>query len=345
MRAIAVIILFLLPFAISAQEEPEVARKKVVDERKEGKADSNGLYNAPVSNITGGIKDYFIPAYSRNKYSLSHYSFNGHLNTIAFVEKEDGYQILDNLYINGSQIVNESFVTITETDVIDETRHKTLLKMPPSKWVNVTNGDIEKCESIFFQDDSGARGIEVLRQVYFGSGPLEGKLVDEATIKEYYVLGKGMIKAVHASTNGVFRKLARQTFLGKHEGATAQSIKEEIDINGNHTTDVKDAARTMVEQSPEFPGGTDGLSRFIGENLKYPPNARRLGIEGSVFVSFVVDESGAISDIAIVKAISPDCDTEAIRVIRIMPHWKPGEQGGNIVSSRVELRVKFKLSQ
>lgn len=115
----------------------------------------------------------------------------------------------------------------------------------------------------------------------------------------------------------------------------AEVAKEEVD---------EDVVFTVVEQQAEFPGGMEALVKFLQKNVKYPAIARRMGVEGSVFVSFVVDKAGAISDIQIVKGISAECDKEAVRVVGMMPPWKPGKQNGKSVKSRFVLPVKFKLA-
>lgn len=101
---------------------------------------------------------------------------------------------------------------------------------------------------------------------------------------------------------------------------------------------------TVVEQQAEYPGGMAEMMKFLQKNVKYPAAARRMGIEGSVFVSFVVDKEGKISDPQIVKGISADCDKEAMRVVQLMPPWKPGKQNGRSVKSRFVLPIKFKLA-
>ena len=101
---------------------------------------------------------------------------------------------------------------------------------------------------------------------------------------------------------------------------------------------------TVVEQMPEYEGGYEAMMRFISKNMKYPATARRMGIEGSVFVSFVVDTEGKISEVQTIKGISADCDKEAVRVIEKMPPWKPGKQNGKPVKVRFVLPIKFKLA-
>lgn len=98
-----------------------------------------------------------------------------------------------------------------------------------------------------------------------------------------------------------------------------------------------------VEQQAEFPGGAAAMYKFLNKNQKYPASARRMGVEGKVFVKFIVDKEGAISNIEIVKGINADLDNEAIRLIKIMPPWKPGKQNGRSVKSQFVLPVYFKL--
>jgi protein TonB len=105
----------------------------------------------------------------------------------------------------------------------------------------------------------------------------------------------------------------------------------------------EDVIFTVVEQPAEYSGGYEAMAKFIGKNLKYPAQARRMGVEGSVFVSFVIDKEGKISDVQIVKGIAADCDKEAARVVSLMPPWKPGKQNGRPVKSRFVLPIKFKL--
>ena len=100
---------------------------------------------------------------------------------------------------------------------------------------------------------------------------------------------------------------------------------------------------TYVEQMPDFPGGQTELMKFLQKNLRYPPAARENGIEGRVVLQFVVDESGNISDIQVLRDIGGGCAEEATRVVKMMPPWKPGKQNGNPVKVYFKLPVTFKL--
>lgn len=110
--------------------------------------------------------------------------------------------------------------------------------------------------------------------------------------------------------------------------------------NGAGTDEVFD----FVEESPEYSGGMEALAKFLQKNLRYPARASRMGIEGTVYVSFIVDQNGAITEVEVKKGIDQSCDEEAARVISKMPNWKPGKQAGRAVKVRYIMPIKFKLS-
>lgn len=106
----------------------------------------------------------------------------------------------------------------------------------------------------------------------------------------------------------------------------------------------EDKIFTVVEQQPEFQGGYEAMMNFIKKNMRYPASARRMGVDGTVYVSFVVSKDGSISEVKTIRGISADCDKEAIRVVSMMPPWKPGKQNGKPVFVRFVLPIKFKLN-
>jgi len=100
----------------------------------------------------------------------------------------------------------------------------------------------------------------------------------------------------------------------------------------------------VVEQMPEFDGGTAALFKYLSENLKYPAIARENGIEGKVTVQFVVDETGNVSQAKVVRGIGGGCDQEAMRVVGTMNgKWKPGKQRGRPVKVWFTLPIAFQL--
>jgi len=93
-----------------------------------------------------------------------------------------------------------------------------------------------------------------------------------------------------------------------------------------------------VEQMPEFPGGMQALQRFISNNLQQPPDAK---CKGKVYISFIVKEDGAFSDIKVIKGLSQVCDGEAVRLVNSMPKWKPGRQSGRNIAVRYSFPIRF----
>ncbi|MBL7982067.1 MAG: energy transducer TonB [Flavobacteriales bacterium] len=101
---------------------------------------------------------------------------------------------------------------------------------------------------------------------------------------------------------------------------------------------------TIVEVMPEFPGGQEALNAFLAKNLKYPEQAVEDGIEGMVFVTFVVEKDGKISGARVLRGIGGGCSEEALRVVRRMPNWNPGTQRGEAVRVQYNLPIRFKLA-
>lgn len=99
----------------------------------------------------------------------------------------------------------------------------------------------------------------------------------------------------------------------------------------------------IVEEMPAFPGGEQKLMEYVGKNIKYPQIARESGIQGRVFVGFVVEPDGSVSNVKLLRGIGGGCDEEAMRVIKNMPKWKPGKQRGKAVRVSYQIPVMFRL--
>lgn len=103
---------------------------------------------------------------------------------------------------------------------------------------------------------------------------------------------------------------------------------------------------TIVEQMPEFPGGQSALMNYLSSNIKYPEECRKMGVEGKVFIKFIVDKLGNITNVQILRGV-PDgqlLEKEAIRVVQSMPKWSPGKQLGKPVDVFFTLPIAFKLN-
>ena len=98
-----------------------------------------------------------------------------------------------------------------------------------------------------------------------------------------------------------------------------------------------------AEVAPQFPGGTAALSQYLSRNVNYPPVAIETGVQGRVLVRFVVEKDGSISSASVARSVDPALDKEALRVVRSMPRWKPGTQGGKPVRVKHTLPIDFQL--
>jgi periplasmic protein TonB len=100
---------------------------------------------------------------------------------------------------------------------------------------------------------------------------------------------------------------------------------------------------TIVEESASPVGGMPAFYKYLVETMKYPPQARRLGVEGKVTLQFVVDKNGTIGEVKVLKGIGSGCDEEAIRVMQKAPAWSPGKQRGKAVKQRCIVPISFKM--
>ena len=100
----------------------------------------------------------------------------------------------------------------------------------------------------------------------------------------------------------------------------------------------------VVENMPEFPGGDLGLMRYIQKNVKYPPIAKEYNITGKVYVSFIVDKSGSVTNVKIVRGVDKNLDAEALRVVKSLPKYKPGKQRGKPVRVMFTIPINFTLN-
>lgn len=121
---------------------------------------------------------------------------------------------------------------------------------------------------------------------------------------------------------------------------------EEQQITGNRAyTKCLEASSTSYEESPRFPGGDKAMLDFIKRNMRYPKCVKKEGVEGRVIVSFYVETDGSLTDLKIVKSVDSRLNKEALRIIKMMPKWKPGQLGGKIVRMKYSLPIQFKCKE
>lgn len=100
---------------------------------------------------------------------------------------------------------------------------------------------------------------------------------------------------------------------------------------------------SVVEQMPTFPGGTNELHRYIRRAVRYPQLAMSNNVEGRVYVQFVVEKDGSITNVKVIRGIGSGCDKESIRVVKSMPKWNPAKQRGKTVRAKMTLPISFNL--
>ena len=120
-------------------------------------------------------------------------------------------------------------------------------------------------------------------------------------------------------------------------------IEEYVPVEVEEDEVVEQEIFQIVEEMPSFPGGDQKMMEYVAKNIKYPQIARETGVQGKVFVNFVVEPDGSVSNVKILRGIGGGCDEEAMRVVKSMPKWKPGKQRGRAVRVSYILPVNFKL--
>ena len=132
------------------------------------------------------------------------------------------------------------------------------------------------------------------------------------------------------------KKLTFQDFWLKNKEASA-APSQEVVVG-------QDSIHRVAEVMPQYPGGPNEMMKYIQENLKYPQSAIDNKIEGRVYVSFVVDKDGSITNAAVMRGIDKECDAEALRVVASMPKWTPGQQDGKNVRTQFTIPIYYKFN-
>lgn len=198
---------------------------------------------------------------------------------------------------------------------------------------NYSNGD-RTGEWLGFFDDGTKNYIEH----YNDTGAFHGTYVDYGTERLLYDTG------VYENGNktGEWKYYFNS---GKPSGVVIYEKGEPVSATyWNENGKIVNQKKQKVNQNPMFPGGESKIYIFLMKNINYPLEARDRNIQGRVYVSFVIEKTGEITDVNILKGIHPSLDDEAIRVIENMPEWEPGIDQNRIVRVRFSLPIVFKLN-
>jgi TonB family protein len=216
-----------------------------------------------------------------------------------------------------------------------------------SKFNLFTNRDSAESFIVRHKDKTETNRVQELR---YG---MDNKLMQERNYYPFYPIRKlnglyadyqnGVLVQQKTYTNGLLHGL-HKTYL-ENGKLRRQDVYEKdslvsgncYDINGN------DTAWFAYEIAASFPGGKSSLIQYLSKNLKYPREATKQGIDGTVMVAFTIDKNGNLQDISIAKAVHPLLDEEALRVVKAMPLWTPAKMDGKLVKMKLRLPVAFRL--
>ena len=194
-----------------------------------------------------------------------------------------------------------------------------------------------------------------------GQGQLSGTVIDRATGKPIstvtVVLENNGTEVCSDRTGADGRYEMKSVPAGTYElkatlgGYTSTTMKGIVVAAGKfafmdiYMNQDGDTIYNVAETMPQFPGGPNELMKWLGENTKYPETAKANKIEGRVFVSFVIEKDGNVTNAEVMRGIDKECDAEAVRVVSSMPKWQPGTQNGEAVRCRFTIPFIFKLNE
>ncbi len=121
-------------------------------------------------------------------------------------------------------------------------------------------------------------------------------------------------------------------------------IEEVIEVEEPEEEEVVDKVFTIVEEQATPDGGMSSFYKYIKKNLDYPRQAKRMGVQGKVFLEFIVDKDGTITNVKVLRGIGAGCDEEAMRILKESPKWKPAKQRGRPVRQKMTFPINFKLN-
>jgi len=171
----------------------------------------------------------------------------------------------------------------------------------------------------------------------YEKGTLEGKLI--SWFENGQVKVEGMI--VNGAFEGELKTYFENGQLKRDDKYAAGKLVSGTCFN----RDGKEIPHTDYMIVASFPGGQPGWVNYLQSELKYPKKAIKGGIDGTVIVQFIVSKDGSISDISVNKSVSKELDAEAVRVISVMPNWKPGREDGELVRSYFKQPITFKIER
>lgn len=191
-----------------------------------------------------------------------------------------------------------------------------------------------------------SRNEVVIQEIDEGAGLVEEEVMMEIT-RQYIPPPPPPPQTVQADLIQVVEDntLEEEVEFDSMEDDPEEAVIQNYNYDGEFSDDYDPDGEVfvIVEEMPMFPGGEARLMEFINKNLKFPQIALENGISGRVICTFVIDGRGKVSNAEVLRSVDPHLDKEALRVINMMPDWKPGKQRGKPVRVRYTLPIVFRL--
>lgn len=200
------------------------------------------------------------------------------------------------------------------------------------------NGNIEAVKAL--SEITNDFSTEAIRSVIFFTEKLN---VEAANYTYFFTFRlEGSTKKITDETTnlGVIKNYIGEVVVTAYLPTNLMLNEVKVDASKND----EEPVFSNVEILPTFPGGLKAFGEFLGENLKYPTKAKENGIQGRVFVQFVVEKDGSLSNIKVARGIGSGCDEEAVRVLAISPKWTPGVQNGKVVRVSYTIPIFFQMN-
>ncbi len=276
-------------------------------------------YETPTAKIT---KKWYLYPKTSEYYNTMTFNSNGTYTSNGItINNETGYEVLVKSSIIGTwKRVNKLSLQLVVTDVRYTIDKKDLAKLPARRIDELTKG-IDNGRAIMLKKWKGTViNYDILR------------------IDDDHLILKGRDIEYWASES-LIKKLEEEEAIEKAKEEAERQAKE-----AEEEEKLKNEVYEIVEEMPQFPGGMEALMKWFEKNLKYPTSARENGIQGRVYVQFIVDKDGSIVEPEVHRSVDPELDKEALRLVSTMPKWQPGKQRGKTVRVRYTCPITFRLN-
>ncbi len=316
-------------------------------------------------NIYQEEKQYFIAVFNKKKYFFVDNQGN-EITKLGKWHKAETFNLTESIFADVHNEKNEKHLLDTAgnsyllAESISELKAKdkkcTALKLkkaitvydPSSKYQTLGEAPLETLSNEVFKNEN----VNIFEQTQ-----LKVLIVNDHKISEIPNEIGNLVNLVHLdfSTNQLsnlpssFENLSKLNYidLGKNNFSKRPEVLEKFAkipfLNIEVSANDDEIYMSVDGEKADFPGGYKEFQKFIRDNYEYPRSARRSGAEGTISIQFIVEKDGSVSDVKVLRGVSPDCDAEAVRVIKKVLAWKPARIRGRAVRNRITLPIKLKL--